>query len=156
MKQPKPAGTAAEKSRAGGLTKTVLCKEKLMRFISTKTHGIIDYLMGVFLIISPWLLGFSRGGAESFVPIVLGVVVIAYSLLTRYELGVIKAIPMSGHLTLDFLGGAFLAASPWLFGFSHLVSTPHLVLGLLEMGAALTTSTEPEWAATTHRGKPGL
>lgn len=121
-----------------------------MRFISTKTHGILDYVLGALLIVAPWLLGFNQGGAETWVPVMLGAGVILYSLFTRYELGVVKVIPMSGHLTLDFIGGALLAASPWLFGFSQIVSTPHLVLGLLEMGAALTTSTQPGLARATH------
>jgi hypothetical protein len=34
-----------------------------MRFISTKTHGVLDYLMGLFLILSPWIFGFANGGA---------------------------------------------------------------------------------------------
>jgi hypothetical protein len=30
-----------------------------MRFISTRTHGVIDYLMAALLIIAPYLLGFT-------------------------------------------------------------------------------------------------
>lgn len=48
---------------------------------------------------------------------------------------------MSTHLTLDLLSGLLLAASPWLFGFSEFVYVPHLVLGVLEIGAALMTKT---------------
>jgi hypothetical protein len=36
-----------------------------MKVISTRTHGIMDYLMGVLLIASPWLFKFSRDGAET-------------------------------------------------------------------------------------------
>ena len=38
-----------------------------MRFISTRVHGILDYLMGPLLIASPWLFDFDNGGAETWV-----------------------------------------------------------------------------------------
>lgn len=114
-----------------------------MRFLSTRVHGYMDYLMGALLIAAPWLLDFDRGGAETWVPVVLGAGVILYSLMTDYELGAVKALSMRTHLWLDGLGGALLAASPWLFDFDEYVWLPHLVLGLLEIGAALTTETVP-------------
>ena len=53
-------------------------------------------------------------------------------------------LPRSAYeATLDLLSGLLLAASPWLFGFSEFVYVPHLVLGLLEIGAALMTKTTP-------------
>jgi hypothetical protein len=50
---------------------------------------------------------------------------------------------MSAHLTVDVLTGALLAASPWLFGFADEVRLPHLLLGVGEIGSALTTQTRP-------------
>jgi hypothetical protein len=117
-----------------------------MRFIPTRVHGVLDYLLGVILIAAPWLLGFANDGAATYIPVILGAAVIFYSLLTRYELGLVKLIPMSGHLTLDLSGGLILAISPWLFGFADYIWAPHLIFGLLEVGAALTTRTQPEYA----------
>jgi hypothetical protein len=114
-----------------------------MRMIGTKTHGYLDYLMGALLIASPWIFDFYRGGAETWVPVVLGVGVIIYSLMTDYELGISHMISMRTHLTLDIISGALLAASPWLFGFSDYVYGPHLILGILEIGAGLMTKTKP-------------
>ena len=114
-----------------------------MRFINTHTHGILDYIVGIILAASPWLLGFARGGVETTVPVVLGLGALAYSLMTRYELGLFKVLPMRAHLTLDFFSGALLAVSPWLFGFSEFVFWPHLIFGIIEMGAALMTQTQP-------------
>jgi hypothetical protein len=105
---------------------------------------MLDYGMGALLIVAPWLLGFADGGPEMWVPILLGAGVIVYSLLTDYELGVARAIPMSTHLALDAAGGVLLAASPWLFGFADDVWVPHLVLGILEIGASLMTRTRPD------------
>ncbi len=45
-----------------------------MRFIPTKVHGILDYVVGIALIAAPWLFGFAgMGGAPVVIPIVLGV-----------------------------------------------------------------------------------
>ena len=114
-----------------------------MRFIPTRIHGFLDYLVGLLLIAAPWVFGFARGGAETWIPVILGAGALVYSLFTNYELGVVKRLPMPTHLTLDLLSGLLLAASPWLFGFSDFVYLPHLVLGVLEVGAALMTKTAP-------------
>jgi len=96
------------------------------------------------LIASPWLLGFADGGAAMWVPIILGASVIVYSLLTAYELGVTPVISMSTHLILDAIGGAILAASPWLFQFYEAgVWIPHGIIGLGEILAACMTETVP-------------
>jgi hypothetical protein len=106
-------------------------------------HGMLDYGMGLVLLIAPTLLGFAGQGAAGWVPMALGVTALVYSALTRYELGLVKLIPMPIHLVLDALSGLFLAASPWLFGFAGLVWLPHVVLGLLEFGSSLITSSVP-------------
>lgn len=124
-----------------------------MRFIPTRIHGILDYLMGALLIVSPWLFGFAdEGGAARWIPIVLGAGVILYSLLTKYELGLAGLIPMAVHLGLDAGGGLLLAVSPWLFGFADRVWIPHAVFGLLEVGAALLTKSTPEKESLMARG----
>lgn len=116
-----------------------------MRFIPTKIHGVMDYLLFALLIASPWLFGFAAGGAETIIPVVVGAVGILYSLFTDYEVAASRQISMRTHLTLDFIAGLFLAVSPWLFGFSEFVWVPHLVLGIAEMGASLFTSRIPEY-----------
>ena len=114
-----------------------------MRFITTKTHGVLDYVVGVLLILAPFIFGFANGGPAMWVPIILGAGTLLYSACTNYELGLTPAISMPAHLTLDFIGGAFLAASPWLFNFHELVWAPHLVVGLFEIGASLMTHKTP-------------
>lgn len=104
-----------------------------MKVISTKTHGVLDYIVGLLLIASPWIFSFNREGAEKWVPIILGAGTIMYSLLTDYELGAISVIRMKSHLVIDAAAGIFLAASPWLFGFANFVWEPHLIIGLMEL-----------------------
>jgi hypothetical protein len=111
-----------------------------MQLIPTRIHGYLDYLMGVVLIASPWIFDFADGDIEQWMPIVLGAAVILYSLLTDYELGAVRVIPMPAHLLLDVIGGVLLAASPWIFGFDDEIWEPHLILGVLEVVAGLLTS----------------
>lgn len=115
-----------------------------MRFIPTRIHGVLDYAVGVLLIAAPFLLGFANGGPEMWVPIILGAGAILYSLFTNYELGVVRAIPMPVHLAFDVVAGVFLAASPWLLGYANEVYLPHLLVGLLEIGAGVMTHTVPD------------
>lgn len=122
-----------------------ISKEFTMRFIPTRVHGLLDYLVGFLLIIAPWLFGFARSGAETWVPVVLGASAIVYSLLTDYEWGVSRIIPMRIHLMLDGIDGALLALSPWILGFSGQVWGPHLAIGLFEIFAALCTQTYPSF-----------
>jgi hypothetical protein len=123
-----------------------------MRFIPTRVHGYLDYIMGLLLIAAPWLFDFADGGAKQWVPVILGASTIVYSLMTDYELGVSRTISMPTHLTIDLVSGILLAISPWLFGFAEEIYAPHLILGILEIGAALTTKRQPEHGANTrHR-----
>jgi hypothetical protein len=112
-----------------------------MRIIPTKVHGVLDYLVGLLLIAAPWAFGFAQGGAETWVPVVLGAGALVYSLITDYELGVVRAISMRTHLVLDAMSGLLLLASPWIFGFADRVYVPHVVLGAFEILAALMTQT---------------
>jgi hypothetical protein len=74
-------------------------------------------------------------------------------LVTDYEYSIANIISMRTHLTIDLLSGILLAVSPWLFGFSEFVFLPHLVLGILEIGASLMTERVPSKgnARTQHR-----
>lgn len=130
---------------------TILLKLILenMRFISTKTHGMLDYTSGILLILAPWIFNFDTGRAEQWIPIVIGLLVIGMSLFTDYELGVVKKISMASHLSMDIVIGIFLALSPWLFGFSEVVYWPHLLLGILSVGAGLFTHRSPVYHVRT-------
>lgn len=123
-----------------------------MRFIPTRTHGVLDYVVGALLIVVPYLLGFADGTAAQWVPQLLGLVAIGGAMLTDYELGVMRVIPMPVHLMIDIGSGVLLALSPWLFGFADRVFWPHLIVGIMEIGAGLTTRTVPEDGAATAGG----
>ena len=91
-----------------------------MRFISTKFHGVLDYLSGVLFIASPWLFQFNEIEQASWVMILVGLMIILLSVITDYEGGLVRKVAMSTHLTMDLIAGLFVAASPWLLGFAEI------------------------------------
>jgi len=116
------------------------------RIISTRTHAIIDYLTGPALVAAPSLLGIGDARVASLAPRLAGSGATAYSLLTDYELGAVKALPMRAHLALDAMSGGLLAAAPWLSGDAHRGPRywlPHALVGAGEVAASLMTKTEP-------------
>lgn len=124
-----------------------------MRFVSTFAHGIADYGVGIVLILAPYVFGFSDGTAAQYVPQILGIAALIYSLFTDYELGWRRVLPMPTHLALDAASGLLLAASPWIFGFEDRIVWPHVLFGVIEILAALTTRTHAPAASTAANPK---
>jgi hypothetical protein len=90
-----------------------------MRIITPRVHGGLDYLMGLFLIFAPDLFGFPESaGTATAVVRIFGAAAIAYSLFTRYKLGVFRLIPFGAHLKADFVWGLLLTSTPWLLNFA--------------------------------------
>jgi hypothetical protein len=118
-----------------------------MRFIPTKVHAVLDYVVAVALILAPTIFMFEEvGGAAVIIPRVLGVGLILYSLFTRYELGLIKVIGMPVHLVFDVLASVFLIASPFLFGFADEAPNawlPHIVVGVAVILVVLCSKSQP-------------
>lgn len=119
-----------------------------MKRIPTRVHGIIDYAVGALLIVAPYLLGFADRTPAQWIPMLLGLAALVYSLLTDYELGLVKILPMQAHLGLDIASGILLTASPWLFGFADRIWWPHVVVGLAEIAIPLLTDSKPYHART--------
>ena len=115
-----------------------------MRFIPTRIHGVLDYATGGALLWAPNLLGLGDVPAAARVLRLAGGGAGLYSMLTDYELGAVKLIPMPVHLALDAASGALVASSPWLFGFARegpRYWLPHVLVGAFEMLAAATSKT---------------
>lgn len=129
-----------------------------MQVISTRTHGMLDYGVGLLLMLAPYLLGFANGGAAQWVPMLIGIAIIGMSLVTNYELSIAKLVPMPIHLAGDIGSGLLLLASPWLFGFASLVLWPHVIVGLVEIGTAMMTerTARPRRENCSHLARPSL
>jgi hypothetical protein len=121
-----------------------------MRFISRRFHAVLDYIIGIALLAAPWLFNFDEIEAARWSAVAVGALILIMSFITDYEGGGKKVLSMSTHLTMDILAGLFLAASPWLFGFADQVYLPHLIVGIMEMGAGLFTERRSQHAHARH------
>ena len=122
--------------------------------VGTRLHGLLDYLMGIGLIGAPLLLNLATDGVETWVPALLGLVIIVYSLFTDYELGIWKILSVRTHLKLELAGGIILTTSPWIFGFSHLVWIPHFLLGIIIICISLVTKPRASEKYRDKRANP--
>ena len=123
-----------------------------MRIIPTRVHGVIDYFLGIILLYSPWIFNLPGEGIQRSSPVIIGALSIFYSLITNYEYGMEKFLPMRMHLRLDLASGIILASSPWLFGFHNAIYAPHLILGCL--GIIIAAISDPIPAGVKHL--PGI
>ncbi|WP_120339309.1 SPW repeat domain-containing protein [Cryobacterium soli] len=123
-----------------------------MRFIPTKVHAVLDYVVAIALILAPTIFMFEEvGGAAVIIPRILGVGLILYSLFTRYELGLVKVIGMPVHLVFDIVASVFLIASPFLFGFINEAPNawlPHIVVGVAVILVVLCSKSQPGASVT--------
>ena len=82
-----------------------------MKIIDSRIHGLIDYLVVVFLLAAPALFGLPA--TTALFTYVLGGIHLALTMLTKFELGLIKVIPFPLHgwielaVALALVGVAF-------------------------------------------------
>ena len=74
----------------------------------------------------------------------VGLTKLAYTLLTRHELGAYKVLPMKAHLAMDVAGGAMLCALPFMAGHDadDLETAVCAGMGAFDIAAAPLTETE--------------
>jgi hypothetical protein len=108
-----------------------------MRFVPTMLHGLIDYLVGIVVIGLPFHLGWT--GVTRTTLVALGALVIVYSLLTDYELGLVRFLRIRFHLLLDALFGLAMLAAPMLLDLPAHSRTPVYVIGVLALLLVFTT-----------------
>ena len=126
-----------------------------LRFIPTRVHGILDYVNGSALLAAPELLRTKDEPRAALVSRLAGGGATASTLMTDFELGAVKAVPMPIHLTLDAVTGALLLGAPWLLGYAKggpRYWLPHALVGTAEVLAAAATKTEPAY----YKAKPQL
>jgi hypothetical protein len=126
-------------------------------FVSTAVYGFCNYALGLIMLTSPWLFGFSHAhGAGILLPIYLGWLQLIMAIFGKHELGFIKVFPVSMHCFLDLIVGGFLAASPFLYGYYHGVFIPQLLFGLILLFLGVFTKHSPLTDEPAHVFKDGL
>jgi hypothetical protein len=95
--------------------------------------------------------------------VVIGLVVLVVSMLTKYPLGVVKVLPFTVHSAGDYLAAALLVLSPFALGFNSSdsgLTAFYIAAGIAVLAVSLITnyqySPKREWAAqpTTTTAAP--
>ena len=104
-----------------------------MKILSAKAHGILDYLLVIFLLASPTL--FKMEGHLAMFTYALGGVHLLLTILTAFPLGIIKVIPFRIHGLIELVVAIALGAvALWLrehgntLGFEFYIGLTTLIL----------------------------
>ncbi|HEX2845105.1 MAG TPA: hypothetical protein VHN59_01055 [Chitinophagaceae bacterium] len=122
----------------------------LFPLISTRIHGLLDYVYAIALIAVLWISDFSIYTDAPWVMLVAEICIVIFSLLTRYEKGYVRVIPMRIHLWLDILVGVLLITAPYMLNFERNAKLPYGVMGVLIILLALLT--KPVVSSTSAYG----
>ena len=88
-----------------------------MRLIGAVAHAIIDYLIAIILTAGPAFAGFT--GRQAKYAYLLAALMFTLGLLTRYPLGVAKAIRFHVHGAVELVIAILILILPWLANFSR-------------------------------------
>ncbi len=111
----------------------------MLRIIPRPLHAATDYLFAAALAASPSLVGFEEDDRAVLAARTFAGTTTTASLLTRYELGLIRIIPFNVHLILDVVSAFSLLLAPWVLEFSdnEKARNTFVGFGLLEIIAIL-------------------
>jgi hypothetical protein len=113
-----------------------------MRIIRTQLHGLIDYLFALVLLL-PLITGHGTTGKDTIVFTILGLAIITMSMITDYEFGLIKLIPMKVHLLIDLIISFFIIAMPILFPLENYYLYWPVILGVTGVLVTILSSSRP-------------
>ena len=126
----------------------------LVRVLPAWFHAIADYAVAATLIVVAAAVGGSTEAVAAGV--VIGVVVLVVSMLTKYPLGVVKVLPFTVHSAGDYLAAALLLSSPFALNFSDGdggLSAFYIVAGIAVLAVSLITnyqySPKRAWSTAT-------
>src|SRR5215210_5105452 len=113
----------------------------LVRILPAWLHAVADYAVGAALIIVAIASGAS--GKAVAAGVVVGAVVLAVSMLTRYPLGVKKVLPFTVHSAGDYLAAALLIVAPFALDFRDSdagLAAFYIVAGIAVLAVSLVTN----------------
>lgn len=125
------------------------------RIVSTRAHGMIGSLAIAAALTAPVLLRLEDVPASAWSLHLWGAGAFALTVLTDFEFGAVRAVPMPAHLALDALAGPALGAAPWLLGYVRAGGRawlPHALVGGTEFLLALLTQTQLSYGETGQSG----
>jgi SPW repeat len=123
-------------------------------FISTAFYGVLNYIIALTMIASPWLFDLVHVSNAAFLmPMYFGWLQLIMAIFADNALSPIKKFPMQMHLTIDVLVGFLIAVSPWLYTFSSKAYWPEVLIGGLLIFLGLFTKKSP-FTTKPHHSLP--
>ena len=119
----------------------------MVKMLSPRAHGYLDYLFVALLLLAPTLFGFA--GIAASISYILAALVAGLTLLTAYPLGVAKIIPFPLHGAIEAVASVFLLASPWLFDFAVVPAARNFYIAAGVLLAVI-------WLVTDYRAEQAL
>jgi hypothetical protein len=113
----------------------------LVKLLPAWFHAIADYAVGILLIVVALADNGSAGAVATGV--VVGVVVLIVSALTRYPLGIVKVLPFPVHSGGDYLAAALLIVAPFVLNFAGAeggMAAFYVVMGVAVLAVSLITN----------------
>jgi hypothetical protein len=131
---------ALDKSAAAGiLSRPLLGKLPVRRWVPQDVHSLVDYQGGTTLALAGLL---SADPVAKAAGLALGSSVIGVSLLTDYRMSLTKLIPIEAHEISDYAYGAAAILAPFVLGYarrSPVVAALHVMVGLTAILTSLVT-----------------
>ena len=106
-----------------------------------KAHAALEPIVAILLIAAPWIFGFNDVGSATAVSIAVGAIMLISGMSTRWQLSLVKLIPLRTHFRMDLILGVVLIVAPFVFGDSDRGDATRflVIMGILELVTALGT-----------------
>jgi hypothetical protein len=101
------------------------------RFITKSIHAYLEYPVAIALMVMPFLLGLGQSNPLAlWLSVITGVAAFGLTVLTDHHLGLLRVLPYSLHLSVDFLVGVAFVFAPLVLGFVGLDFWFYMLNGL--------------------------
>lgn len=103
---------------------------------------MFDYVIAFFLIL-PYIIGFHAHGEDTWILGVFASAIVAYTIITDFEYGIFKLLPMKLHLALDALVGLLLIVLPFVLTLHNYYFFWPVVIGFAQLLLAVLSNSKP-------------
>jgi hypothetical protein len=83
--------------------------------ITLRQHAVNDAVALLFVLVSPWLLGYTQHVGATQYAVALFFIGMGLNVVTDYPLGVVKKLPIKWHKLVELTSPGIFIVVPWVF-----------------------------------------